>query len=69
MKLYLFDTVIESKDLNDLEIKHFSHMPQKYNLMVGEISLWFENYEDLKTFCLAVQSDFENLMVKETVAK
>lgn len=67
MEIYTFDVVLKDRDLQDIRIRYLPHMSQKYELNFNEISLEFESYEDLKKFCLSVQSEFENLQVREKI--
>lgn len=67
MEIYNFDVLLKEQDLDDITIKYYPNLPQKYCLNFNEISLEFESYEDLKKFCLQVQSEFENLQVREKI--
>ena len=64
---YLNDisVIITEGDLEEIKIRHYSEMKQKYMLVFGDIALWFINHDDLQKFSLGVQSEFEKTMIKD----
>ncbi len=54
--------IITEGDLEEIKIRHYPEMKQKYMLVFGDIALWFSSHEDLKKFSLGVQSEFEKTL-------
>lgn len=60
---------VSNDDLEEMKVNYYPEMTEKYNLMVGDISIWFTSYEDFKKFALAVQSGFEKTLSKNLSKK
>lgn len=60
-------TVLSSDMYDDMFfVKHHTDI-QRYCLTIGDITLWFNGYEDYKKFSLKVQSEFEKTLNKQLV--
>jgi hypothetical protein len=49
-------------DLEEMKISYYPDMVEKYNIMLGDISIWFTDYKSFKKFALAIQSGFEKTL-------
>lgn len=56
---------VSSDDLEEIKVKHYPEMMEKYCLMIGDIALWFSCYEDFKKFSLGVQNGFGKTLKKQ----
>ncbi len=60
--LNYISVIITEGDLDEIKIRHYPEMKQKYMLVFGDIALWFSSHEDLQKFSLGVQSEFEKTL-------
>lgn len=56
-------------DLEEMKISYCPDMVEKYNIMLGDISIWFTDYESFKKFALTVQSGFEKSLNNDSAKK
>ena len=59
--------IMTASDLEELHVKYYPEMKDKYCVMMADTKLWFRGYADYKKFSLAVQSEFEKTMRKDLV--
>lgn len=56
--------IITPDDLEEIHLKFYPSMKQKYMFIFGDIALWFNDYADWEKFVNGVQNEHEKNLIR-----
>jgi hypothetical protein len=68
MEVNTIDLTMDFESLQDIEIKHYPSMPEKYSFRIGQLSIWFKSYLELDIFCRSITEEFKKISEKKLMA-
>jgi hypothetical protein len=67
MEVNTIDLTMDFESLQDIEIKHYPSMPEKYSFRIGQLSIWFKSKDELELFIMSSVVEFNKVSEKKLI--